>query len=105
MEEAQRLCDRVAIMDHGKLLDVGTVDVLINRHGGASVVTAELKNDTGNHSIPGIQDGNSIRFESDRPLDEIARLSSDGVQFQTLQVSRPDLESVFLALTGRRLRD
>ena len=47
----------------------------------------------------------SLRFESDRPLEEVGRLSSAGVVFQTLEITRPDLETVFLSLTGRSLRD
>ncbi len=106
MEEAQRLCDRVAIVDHGQLLSIDTVDGLINQHGGQSVVEAELKQMVpAGVSLPGIQEGLSIRFESNDPLEKIAELSSKGVQFQTLQVKRPDLESVFLSLTGRSLRD
>jgi ABC-2 type transport system ATP-binding protein len=106
MEEAQRLCDRVAIMDHGKILDLDTVDALIDRHGGRSVVKAELQripDDIG--VLPGPLDGLALRFEAERPLEEIGRLSSAGVVFHTLEVARPDLESVFLTLTGRSLRD
>jgi hypothetical protein len=47
----------------------------------------------------------SLRFETDQPFEEIGRLSSAGVAFHTLEVARPDLESVFLSLTGRSLRD
>ncbi len=106
MEEAQRLCDRVAIMDHGKILALDTVDSLINRHGRRSVVKAELQrapNDAG--ILPGPLDGMLLRFETEQPFEEIARLSSAGVAFHTLEVTRPDLESVFLTLTGRSLRD
>jgi ABC-2 type transport system ATP-binding protein len=106
MEEAQRLCDRVAIMDHGKLLDLDTVEGLISRHGGRSVVKAELVRPPEDLSVlPAPLDGQSLRFESDRPLEDVARLSSAGVTFQTLEVARPDLETVFLRLTGRSLRD
>ena len=106
MEEAQRLCDRVAIMDHGKLLDLDTVDGLITRHGGRSVVKAELVRPPDDLNVlPAPLDGQSLRFESDRPLEDVARLSSAGVAFQTLEVARPDLETVFLSLTGRSLRD
>ena len=106
MEEAQRLCDRVAIMDHGKILDMDTVDSLINRHGRRSFVKAELQRAPNDASIlPGPLDGMLLRFESEQPLEEIARLSSAGVAFHTLEVTRPDLESVFLTLTGRSLRD
>jgi ABC-2 type transport system ATP-binding protein len=106
MEEAQRLCDRVAIMDHGKLLDLDTVNGLVARHGGRSVVKAELVRPPDDVSVlPAPLEGQSLRFESDRPLEDVARLSSAGVAFQTLEVTRPDLETVFLSLTGRSLRD
>lgn len=110
MEEAQRLCDRVAIMDGGKLLALDTVSGLVNKHGGTSVVTAELSNVMEESdllgSLPGSSlEGNSMRFESDRPLEQVAELTGKGVQFQTLQIAQPDLESVFLSLTGRSLRD
>ncbi len=106
MEEAQRLCDRVAIMDRGKVLALDTVDALIARHGGVSVVEAELaRPPDGRAALPGRLDGTSLRIETDRPLEEVARLASAGVALTTLNVHRPDLEAVFLALTGRRLRD
>ena len=106
MEEAQRLCDRVAIMDHGRMLDLDRVDALIARHGGRSVVKAELVRPPADASVlPAPLDGLALRFESERPLEEVARLTSAGVAFQTLEVARPDLETVFLTLTGRSLRD
>src|SRR5882757_1913853 len=106
MEEAQRLCDRVAIMDGGKVLDLDTVPALIDRYGGRSVVKAEFVRPPADSVVlPAPLDGLSLRFESDRPLEEVGRLSSAGVLFQSLEVTRPDLETVFLTLTGRSLRD
>ncbi len=106
MEEAQRLCDRVAIMDRGKILALDTVDALISRHGGVSVVEAELAAPPANPaSLPGRLDGARLRIETRNPLEEVARLAGSGVALATLNVHRPDLESVFLSLTGRRLRD
>lgn len=106
MEEAQRLCDRVAIMDRGQILDLGRVDALIDRHGGRSVVRGELARSPADPSLfPAALDGLAFRFESDRPLEDVGRLSTAGVAFQTLEVTRPDLETVFLTLTGRSLRD
>jgi len=106
MEEAARLCDRVAIMDRGKLLALDSVERLIAQHGGRAVITAALERlpaDAG--SLPGTLEGLSLRFESTKPFEEVARLSSVGVAFARLRVDRPDLESVFLTLTGRSLRD
>ena len=105
MEEAQRLCDRVAIMDHGKLLALDTIDHLLGQYGGASVVTADLETTPNGVEIPGTRTGNAIRFEAQHPLEEVARLSGEGVAFQTLNIAQPNLESVFLTLTGRKLRD
>lgn len=104
MEEAQRLCDRVAIMDHGKLLALDTVDRLVESHGSQAVVTAQIKNANG-QDLPGTLNDDRLRFESDAPLEDIAQLNGLGVEFQTLNIERPDLESVFLSLTGRSLRD
>ena len=81
------------------------VDGLIDRHGGRSVVKAQLQRIPADIELPGTLDGVSLRFETDQPLEEIGRLSSEGVAFHTLEVARPDLESVFLTLTGRSLRD
>lgn len=106
MEEAQRLCDRVAIIDHGKILEMDTVDALIDRHGGRSVVKGELRQMPPERvQLPGSLDELSLRFESNQPLEDIGRLVSEGVTFDTLQITRPDLETVFLTLTGRSLRD
>ena len=105
MEEAERLCDRVAIADHGKLLALDTVDNLIDQYGGASMVTGTLAELSETLELPGELTGNAIRFSSDTPLQNVAALSAKGVAFQTLNIARPNLENVFLTLTGRSLRD
>jgi ABC-2 type transport system ATP-binding protein len=56
-------------------------------------------------TLPGRLDGQALRVETGQPLEEVARLAAAGVRFATLRVERPDLEAVFLSLTGRRLRD
>ncbi len=91
MEEAQRLCDRVGIMDKGRLLDIDTVDGLTSRHGGKSVLTAE--NGKG-----------EVRIETDDPIGELTVLMGQG-PVRRFSLERPNLEAVFLNLTGRQLRD
>lgn len=105
MEEAQRLCHRVAIVDQGRLLAVDRVDRLLQQHGGQSQVTAEIVHWPAELEYPGLVEDRTLRFIAERPLEEVARLSGRGASFQTLQIASPNLESVFLSLTGRSLRD
>jgi ABC-2 type transport system ATP-binding protein len=114
MEEAQRLCNRVAIMDHGRILALDTVDRLISQHGGSSVVEVELADDAAcppamvtaaDGDGNGEAEGKSLRIDTADPDSEVEKLFETGVRFTSLRIKRPDLESVFLNLTGRRLRD
>jgi ABC-2 type transport system ATP-binding protein len=106
MEEAERLCDRVAIMDRGKLIAMNTVDGLIDEHGGLSVVRATLERPPADPStLPGELDGDELRVETREPWEVVTALSCSDVRVRTLTVERTDLEAVFLELTGRRLRD
>jgi len=91
MEEAQRLCDRVGIMDQGKLLALDTVDNLIAAHGGSDAVVVEW-------------DWGEERIETRDPVEELAKLKARG-RLLRFRVERPNLETVFLSLTGKHLRD
>ncbi len=91
MEEAEKLCDRVAIMDNGKILALDSLPSLIKAHGGQSVVVLEG------------EDGEE-RIETDHPLDELVKRQGES-GLASFRVERPNLERVFLNLTGRHLRD
>ncbi len=91
MEEAQKICTRVGIMDQGRLLAMGSVQELIRAHGGNYTVT--LENETGTRS----------RQDSD-PLAALQALEFDARR-DLLFIRPPDLEQVFLNLTGRQLRE
>ncbi|MFB3896115.1 MAG: ABC transporter ATP-binding protein [bacterium] len=106
MEEAQRLCDRVAIIDHGKILALDTVPNLIQRYGGKTVVEAEFEQPPDiAKQFPEIWDGKQIRIETDNPLEIVTPLVSSQQGMRQLRIEPPSLEDVFLNLTGRRLRD
>lgn len=91
MEEASKLCDRIAIMDKGKVLAQGTLSELTAAHGGHTVVT--------------VSHGETHeRIETTDPVREIARVMASGTA-TNVRIDPPDLESVFLSLTGRSLRD
>lgn len=91
MEEAERLCDRVGIMDRGKLLALDSVDGLIRAHGGPSVVKAMTAE-------------GEISVATDDPVAELVRLQGE-TKLSGFRLAQPNLESVFLNLTGRSLRD
>jgi ABC-2 type transport system ATP-binding protein len=92
MEEAVRLCDRVAIIDHGRLLALDTVRALIAGHGGAPTLVVDIG-------------GQERRLTTADPLAELNRLAAEGAAVTSFHVERPTLEQVFLNLTGRSLRD
>ncbi len=134
MEEAQELSDRVAIMDHGEIIAMGTQDELTQQVGeedrleftiGAQEI-AEAVFERIQGETPGVT---RILFNPPEQLDEdssgfapalltvfakrgrtalpqiLQELDSAGVEIQSVAVREPDLEAVFLALTGRALRD
>ena len=91
MEEAARLCDRVGILDHGRLLAVDSVAGLIAAHGGPAELVVERAEGT-------------VRVTTPDPLAELNRLAATAPVAE-FRVERPSLEQVFLRLTGRHLRD
>jgi len=91
MEEAERLCDRIAIIDAGKLLAIGTLDELLAAHGGPPTLIVQTN-------------GEERRLQVADPLAELNRLAASSA-VERFQMERPTLEQVFLHLTGRSLRD
>ena len=91
MEEAERLCDRIAVIDHGKLLALGTVGELLTTHGAKPTLVAQTS-------------AGEYRSETTDPLGELNRLAAT-CTVQSFHMERATLEQVFLHLTGRSLRD
>jgi ABC-2 type transport system ATP-binding protein len=106
MEEAERLCDRVAIIDKGGILAHDTVDRLIRTHGGTGCLQVEFAAPPKDLSIPGAEvDGSTVRIQTDDPLTVMDELRKNGSELLTFHLDRANLESVFLNLSGRSLRD
>ncbi|MGH2466974.1 MAG: ATP-binding cassette domain-containing protein [Candidatus Limnocylindrales bacterium] len=116
MDEAEVLCDRVAIMDHGKILDLGTVDELVGRRFHERAVRFDRVDglgDTRMATFPGVsrvahEDGLVLLYTRDVPATigaVLAATEAIGAQPNDLTVRRATLEDVFLELTGRALRD
>jgi len=114
MEEAEALADWVAIMDHGRIIAEGTPQDLISRFGTETFLEFEIPKETFPELFqlfPGRarQDGERVTLAvQDLPKDLSSLLSwatGKGVVLRNLLVRQPNLEDVFLSLTGRRLRD
>jgi len=118
MDEAERLCDRVAIMDHGKIIALGTPQQLIASVGGEHIVEFALSADATLDTapvlaIPGIQshrvDAGLHQFSVSELHLAVPRIftaiTSQGLHLSEFRTHSASLEDVFVGLTGRNLRD
>jgi daunorubicin resistance ABC transporter ATP-binding subunit len=121
MEEAEALCDRVAVVDHGKVLAAGTLGELKDDVGAVTVVTVRfeqpvpggLAERAGLLARPGVTkaetDGDQLRVFSADPEgllgDMITAGTAAGLHVRDATQLKPSLETVFLTLTGREYRE
>ena len=122
MDEAERLCDRVAIMDHGRIIALGTPNQLIASIGGEHIVEfAVMGRDTGDGmvdatlmaAIPGIQSHRVDAGLHQLSVSELhtavprifAALTEQGLHLSEFRTHSATLEDVFVGLTGRTVRD
>jgi ABC-2 type transport system ATP-binding protein len=114
MEEAERLCSRIGIIDHGKILALGTLDELLTRLPfedeitfPATTATAPLVARLAPHGeIAAINGTNRFRPHADYPLSAFFALTESlSLSPRLFTSQRPTLEAVFLHLTGRTLRE
>jgi ABC-2 type transport system ATP-binding protein len=119
MEEADHLCDRVAIMDHGKILALDTPDALKQTVGADTIVTVRAEGDMQalaerlSGEIPEVTGTRIIDGGVELHVKDAQRLvvrvvnaaESAGFDLADLSVAEPSLETVFISLTGEELRD
>ncbi|HWZ26496.1 MAG TPA: ABC transporter ATP-binding protein [Verrucomicrobiae bacterium] len=116
IEEAERLCDRVAIVDHGTVIALGTPRELKERSGDKTRLEVRLARPEPAEALrklEGVSDcrilGESYVLQCQRPPQAIVslvkHLESQGNELISLEIATPSLEDVFIELTGRRLRD
>lgn len=116
LEEVEQLCDRIAIMDHGKILAEGGLDELKSRVGGRDIVTvrgtfdgSEIKSRV--EQIPDVQvttadAGRLVLSVGGRgSVDLLSRVLAEGLPIEGISIQPPSLNTLFLNLTGRELRD
>ncbi len=103
MDEAQRLCDRIIVIDHGKILDEGTPQELIDRHVKGHVIEVQKPLPSG--FVDGRFDredvGDAILYYVQSPRDIVGDLPEAAIYTHR----QSNLEDVFLRLTGRQLRE
>lgn len=117
LEEAEALCDRIAIMDHGKILETGSVEELAKVVGDGDIVsikgsftTVQLKTILENESVNIL---NAAEHTATISLSHgginiaalLQKFNAVGIEITDISIQKPSLESVFLKLTGRELRD
>ena len=116
IEEAERLCDRVAIIDHGKVIAEGTPRELKQRSGNTTRVEVRLSKpaaDGNLKSLDGVVDARELDgayvLHCQRTAPAIVALvkllEAQNNELVSLEIATPSLEDVFIELTGRRLRD
>src|ERR1700736_2709194 len=116
IEEAERLCDRVAIVDHGKVIALGSPRELKQRSGGKTRIEVKLARPITNgalQALEGVADAREVDgtyvLHTQRPPQTIVslvkHLEADGNELISLEIATPSLEDVFIEMTGRRLRD
>jgi oleandomycin transport system ATP-binding protein len=116
MEEAEVLCDRLAIMDHGRILEMGTVNELISKRFHERAVRFDRVDSLADTELAALPSVSSVRHDGDEVMlytrDVAATIGAfldlteaRGVEPHNLGVHKATLEDVFLDLTGRALRD
>jgi ABC-2 type transport system ATP-binding protein len=115
MEEAERLCDRVAIIEHGRIIDIDSPRNLVDRHCPERTVilsTADPLAETRFRSIQGVDSVTAAGTEftisgrnDDLVTDVIQCLSENGIRVTDFRTILPNLEDVFLKLTGHSMRE
>jgi ABC-2 type transport system ATP-binding protein len=115
MEEAERLCDRVAIIEHGRVVDIDSPDALVRRHcpeRTVVVTTSDTAAEARFRAIRGVESviRNDSRFTirgaGDRFITDVIQcISAAGMNVDDFRTVHPTLEDVFLKLTGHSIRD
>jgi ABC-2 type transport system ATP-binding protein len=114
IEEAERLCNRIAIIDFGKIIAEGTLDELLEKLTYEESISI-LRNSTTTKKIEVFEQFGTLIDENDhyelKPKDGFqlseffSAVEQNGISYKLVEMHKPTLEALFLQLTGRRLRD
>jgi ABC-2 type transport system ATP-binding protein len=115
MEEAEQLCDRVAVMDHGQVIALDTPPALIHQHFQETAIEFVALGEPPRERLAALPGVTQSLFENGRPTlysSDVPRtmaglfdlVTADALSFRDVTVRQATLEDVFLKLTGRRIR-
>jgi ABC-2 type transport system ATP-binding protein len=115
MEEAERLCDRVAIIEHGTIIDIGRPEELVARHCPICKIVLTTENARAEECLRALTPVNAVERRDFQFMIEghggefvtqvIQCLAENGIRVNDFRTVIPTLEDVFLKLTGRSIRD
>jgi ABC-2 type transport system ATP-binding protein len=106
MEEAEQLCDEIAIVDHGRIIAQGDPAALVREHFPPAIVRLPADHWPAAEPLPAAagRRGNEIEIPTDDVPPVLERLEHIGADLTALRVQTPSLEDLFLKLTGHSLR-
>jgi ABC-2 type transport system ATP-binding protein len=115
MEEAERLCDRVAIIEHGEIIDSGSPEELVGRHCPTRTVVLATEDALAEERLRAIPQMETVNRQGSRftmqgtgddfVTEVIQCLSENRIRVTDFRTVLPNLEDVFLKLTGHSIRD
>jgi ABC-2 type transport system ATP-binding protein len=117
MEEAERLCDRVAIIDHGRIVAMDTPDELIHSQGGEERIVFSVDCKLPQTFVGAISEISWLEHQGERVVihgkgnqhnlvsEVVSQLAKQGIQFHDMRTEQSNLEDVFLKLTGHEMKD
>ena len=118
IEEAEKLCDRVAIIDEGRIVALGSPRELQDKYVGQSTIEVRCGRELDRNTLPEWPDATKTTLGEDRRMLSITSprpartlvelvkwIDQQGIELEDIHLKRPTLEDVFIGLTGKRLRE
>ncbi|MEO7652039.1 MAG: ABC transporter ATP-binding protein [Bryobacteraceae bacterium] len=118
IEEAEKLCDRVAIVDEGRIVAIGTPREIQARALGQSAIEVRCASPLPDGPAPNLRDAETLSFSEDRRgltvksahpartlVDLVKWIDENGIELEDVHLKRPSLEDAFIELTGKSLRE
>ena len=118
IEEAEKLCDRVAIVDEGRIVAMGTPREIQDGASGDSTIEIECSAPLEPSALPSFRDAQKVSLDERRTtvsvagrrparaiVDMVKWLEESGIELADIRVKRPSLEDAFIELTGKSLRE